>query len=68
MCHVMCVNRQEQPDNKFYYNDKELEVVKNFTYLGINFNTRGITVRAVNECLVFAEKAMFSTLINCQAK
>ena len=63
---VMCINRQEHSDNKFYYNDKELEVVKNFTYLGINFNTRGITVGAVNERLVSAEKAMFSTLINCK--
>ena len=62
----MCINRQEHSDNKFYYNDKELEVVKNFTYLGINFNTRGITVGAVNERLVSAEKAMFSTLINCK--
>ena len=63
---VMCINQQGQSVNKFFYNDKELEVVKNFTYLGINFNTRGITAGAINDRLVSAEKAMFGTLINCK--
>ena len=63
---VMCINRREHSDNKFYYNDKELEVVSNFTYLGINFNTRGITAGTINERLISAEKAMFSTLVKCK--
>ena len=63
---VMCVTGKDQSDQKFVYNNKELEVVKDFTYLGINFNTRGITVGAINNRLISAEKAMFGTLINCK--
>ena len=44
----------------------ELEGVTNFTYLGINFNTRGITAGTKKERLISAEKAMFSTLVKCK--
>ena len=63
---VMCITGKDQIDQKFVYNHKELEVVKEFTYLGINFNTRGITVGAIKNRLISAEKAMFGTLINCK--
>ena len=63
---VMCITSKDLTDQKFFYNNKELEVVKDFTYLGINFNTRGITVGAITNRLISAEKAMFGTLINCK--
>ena len=64
---VMCITRQnDNTVNNFYYNNKMLEVVSSFVYLGLNFTTRGITKATVNNRLVASEKAMFATLIKCK--
>ena len=63
---VMCITGQNDSLHQFYYNNKELEVVSYFTYLGINFTSKGITNAAVQDRLLSAEKAMFGTLTKCK--
>ena len=62
----MCITGQNDNDHRFIYNNKELEVVQNFTYLGLKFTTKGITNDAVKDRLIAAEKAMFGTLVKCK--
>lgn len=53
------------PQNlKFYYNDEELEIVNNFTYLGVVFTPRGVFTAAQKTLAGQARKAMFK-LMKC---
>ena len=63
---IMCITRQRQTQEKFYYNDKELEVVKEFVYLGITFTQNGLTGASINARELKGEKAMFGTLTKCK--
>ena len=64
---IMCVTvkRTEEPD--FFYNGKKLEVVEEFTYLGVNFTKKGISNKSVSARILPTQKAMFSTLNKCKA-
>ena len=65
---IMCVsNKKNQQNYKFFYNGKELEIVNEFTYLGVKFTKNGIGKESVTSRVVPAQKAMFATLSNCKS-
>ena len=64
---IMCIPRKETRDLKFYYNGKELEIVEEFTYLGVKFTNKGISKETVLARIIPSQKSMFATLSNCKA-
>ena len=64
---IMCIPRKETRDLKFYYNGKMLEIVEEFTYLGVKFTNKGISKETVLARIIPFQKSMFATLSNCKA-
>ena len=58
---IMCITwgRDRKQTFKFVYNDKRLEVVNEFTYLGICFTKKGLTNKTV-DCRETASKKQCS--------
>ena len=50
----------------FFYNEKTLECVDEFTYLGIVFTKKGLTNKTVTARETASKKAMFSFLTRCK--
>ena len=44
---IMCITQKENRDLKFHYNGKELEIVEEFTYLGVKFTNKGVSKETV---------------------
>ena len=59
---IMCVTVKRTEEPHFFYNGKKLEVVEEFTYLGVNFTKKGISNKSVSARILPTQKAMFSTL------
>ena len=63
---IMCINGQKSDNHSFFYNNKELEVVSQFSYLGLNFSKNGLNSNCIKDRKVKAEKSMFGTLVKCK--
>ena len=63
---VLCITGQRLQNLTFYYNDKELEVVNEFVYLGITFSQKGIGMPAIKARELSGKKSMFSVLTKCK--
>ena len=65
---VMCITwgRFRNLNFDFFYNNKKLECVEEFTYLGIVFTKKGITNKTVMSRETASKKAMFSFLGRCK--
>ena len=63
---ILCITKQKGQDRTFYYNNKELEEVDEFCYLGITFCKKGLGTPAIKAREVSGKKAMFSVLNKCK--
>ena len=63
---IMYITHSRQNDYNFYYNNKELEVVSDFTYLGLSFCKKGLGATCIKDRKIKAEKSMFGTLVRCK--
>ena len=65
---IMCITwgRDGKETFDFVYNNKKLEVVNEFTYLGICFTKKGLTNKTVSCRETASKKAMFSFLNRCK--
>ena len=60
---IMVFSKGRLPRNlNFYYDNLELEIVKDFTYLGVIFSRSGSSVRTKKSLAQKATKAMFDVL------
>ena len=62
---IICILNEKSSKTstpKFFYDDKELEIVNEFNYLGVLLTQKGITNETVNARILPAQRTMFSTL------
>ena len=66
----MCITwgRFRNVEYEFFYNDKKLECVEEFTYLGIVFTKKGLTNKTVTSRETASKKAMFFFTKSVQEK
>jgi len=64
---VVFGGRSSQAKYNFKYNDKCVEIVNGYKYLGVYFNENGSFVQCKNQLIKQAERAMFALLNRCRA-
>ena len=64
---ILCFTKKRKNEHTFSYNGQNLEIVKDFVYLGVTLTTNGISQKSVQARIPPTHRAIFSTLSMCRA-
>ena len=64
---IICFSNKRKVNVSFLYNEKQLEIVDTFVYLGVTLTRNGIDNKSVEARIAPTNRAIFSTLSMCRA-